>query len=239
MQECLAICPLEQQCLECHLDQTRGENVVSVATSRSQTFFDRRALGMSDTQAGLRFNIPNLLSAIRAIGSVFLIFIALAGKPNLYAIAYLGLAFTDLIDGPLARRLKQESASGAKLDSIADILLSLSLLIGVLLLRWEVVNGELVWISIALISYVTAISVCGLKFRCFPAYHTWSSKLGHLLVAIAGLIVVLDWAVWPLRVAMVGVTVANIESILITLRLNASQTDIGSIFLRKRFSKEY
>ena len=63
--------------------------------------------------------------------------------------------------------------------------------------------------------------------------------MGHLLVAIAGLIVVLDWAVWPLRVAMVGVTVANIESILITLRLTASQTDIGSIFLRKRFSKEY
>ncbi|MBW1920725.1 MAG: CDP-diacylglycerol--glycerol-3-phosphate 3-phosphatidyltransferase [Deltaproteobacteria bacterium] len=69
------------------------------------------------------FNIPNLLSAFRAILLPFFIYMILQPSQSSRMIAFAVFAFasfTDLFDGYLARRLDQETELGKFLDPLAD-----------------------------------------------------------------------------------------------------------------------
>jgi CDP-diacylglycerol--glycerol-3-phosphate 3-phosphatidyltransferase len=184
---------------------------------------------MSNIERRLVWNIPNFLCLIRLVGCLPLLLLAMAGQPAWFAGVYLGLAFTDLIDGPLARLLNQRSRMGAGLDSLADVTLSICLVGGAAILRWDRIQGELAWIAVATLIYVVAIVTGWCKFGRFPSYHTWTAKLTHFLVVVAGLVVVADWSVWPLRVAAVSAIIANTENILITRRLSRWQADVPSV----------
>ena len=179
-------------------------------------------------------NLPNALSVVRIVGSFVLVTIAVFGFPIWFVAIYLVLGFTDLIDGPLARWLKQESNSGAKLDSIADILLSIALITGVSLLKWEWLKPELFWLILPVASYVLMVGFSFAKFRRGPALHTLSAKVNHFFVAIAGLCVLLDFSIVPLRIACVTTALANVEAILILARLRVWRTDITSLFHLRR-----
>ena len=163
-----------------------------------------------------------------------LLILAAFGFSNGFVVAYLVLAFTDLIDGPLARKWNQRTEVGAGLDSAADIALSSSLVVGAVILRWYSIQNELVWIGGAIASYLVAIAVGYFKFGRVPSYHTWSAKLNHLLVVVAGLCVILDWSAIPLRVACATTVIANIENLLITCLTKECQSDVHSVFLLKR-----
>jgi CDP-diacylglycerol--glycerol-3-phosphate 3-phosphatidyltransferase len=72
----------------------------------------------------MRFNLPNILTLVRLIAApmVGLVFLLL---PRPFAdwvalILFMSAAFTDYVDGALARAWKQETKFGAMLDPIAD-----------------------------------------------------------------------------------------------------------------------
>jgi phosphatidylglycerophosphate synthase len=75
------------------------------------------------------WNIPNTLTVIRLAGTPVLLVLALLQQP--VAVLLLGclLVGTDWLDGILARALQQQTPLGAKLDTIADVILGLSLLL--------------------------------------------------------------------------------------------------------------
>ena len=83
------------------------------------------------------WNIPNTLTVIRLAGTPVLLVLALLQQP--VAVLLLGclLVGTDWLDGILARALQQQTPLGAKLDTIADVILGLSLLFCVAWLNWE------------------------------------------------------------------------------------------------------
>ncbi len=175
------------------------------------------------------WTIPNLLSLLRIVGSLPLILIALQGHAAWFLGVYLFLAFTDLVDGPIARWFNQRSRMGATLDSIADITLNGCLLIGIVVMKWDVIQTEKWLIGLAMLSYFLAVGWSVWKFRKIPSYHTWIAKLSHLLVALGAILVLLDWSVWPLRIALVLVSLGNLESLWITTRLKQWRKDVPSI----------
>lgn len=59
--------------------------------------------------------------------------------------------------------------------------------------------------------------------------HTWAAKKSQGLVLLAGVAIVLGWAVWPLRLAALAVTLTNIEATLMTLVLPSWRTDVSSL----------
>tara|TARA_R110000868_G_scaffold32183_7_gene117325 strand:- start:32047 stop:32586 length:540 start_codon:yes stop_codon:yes gene_type:complete len=71
-------------------------------------------------------NIPNLLSLIRILLIIPLMYFILIAEYKLALMVFGISAFTDLLDGWLARWLKCESAMGAILDPLADKLLLIS-----------------------------------------------------------------------------------------------------------------
>jgi cardiolipin synthase (CMP-forming) len=82
---------------------------------------------MSETSARPIFNplrnAPNLLTLMRICMAPFLVAAILEGQYRLSFILFVAAGLTDLLDGALARVLKQRSMLGHYLDPVADKLL--------------------------------------------------------------------------------------------------------------------
>ena len=170
--------------------------------------------------------VPNFLSLFRWLGSPFLILLGVLDEPRGFVIAYIVLSLSDWIDGKIAVGWNQRTTLGARLDSWADATLYACLLIGGSFLWVETVAQEWPWIGLAVGSYALASLVGLAKFRRWPSYHTRSAKMawGFVLLGIA--CVAWSGPLWPLRLAMVAVTIANSESLWITWHSKRWHNDV-------------
>ena len=109
----------------------------------------------------IKKNLPNILTISRIIVTPLIIYL---GINKLYVpliITFLFIALTDYFDGYFARRFNVTSTLGAKLDTIADKILALSLLI-ILIMQNKV------FIIIFILEFLIAIS---------NIYYYWKTKI--------------------------------------------------------------
>lgn len=130
--------------------------------------------------------VPNIISASRGLVSL-LLFIFPFGSP-LFWLCYLWCGCSDMIDGPLARRMKVANSTGAIIDSIADIMFVICAAVTTLphfsITRW-------MWICIAIIAAVRIVNiisgiVCHGKVTML---HTGANKLTGLLLFVLPIVV--------------------------------------------------
>lgn len=75
----------------------------------------------TEVQTDRVFTVPNLLSVIRLLGVPLFLWLVLVREADLWAFVVLAAsAFTDYLDGKLARRWHQISRVGQVLDPLAD-----------------------------------------------------------------------------------------------------------------------
>ena len=174
-------------------------------------------------------NLPNALTALRLAVSPALAVLALAGEGRLFLYLFLALEATDLLDGLAARLLDQRTELGARLDSLADMVMYGLLLGGLAVLEWEVLVGEWPWIALVPATYAASWTLSLVRFGQMPSYHTVTARVSYFLVigATAGLLA-LD-LVWPIRVAAGAVAVTNLEAVTITLVLETPRSDVASV----------
>jgi CDP-diacylglycerol--glycerol-3-phosphate 3-phosphatidyltransferase len=104
-------------------------------------------------------NVPNLLTFARIVAIPF--FVWLLDRPTPIrcfwaCLVFTGAAFTDMLDGYLARRLGVESVLGKFLDPLADKLIVMAALV------WMVPMGRIAaWVVVLLLA--RDISVTGLR----------------------------------------------------------------------------
>ena len=130
--------------------------------------------------------MANLITGIRVLASVGLLFCP-ALSPSFFAL-YLLAGFTDMIDGPVARKTHTATAFGAKLDTAADILFAAVCLVKLL----PVLNIPLwmfIWIGlIALIKIMNIVSGFVIRKR-FVSVHTPMNKATGALLFLLPLTV--------------------------------------------------
>lgn len=173
---------------------------------------------------------PNILGLVRLLGSPGLVLLALGDASTPFLILFLFLEATDWLDGKLAIRLDQRTTFGSRLDSVADMTMYGALLVGLVILERETFLAEWPWMLPALAGYAVSWGLSFWKFGTLPSYHAWSAKISWLLAVLAALALLMLDRVWPVRVAAVAVTVANLEAVLLTLRLDRPRSDVRSIF---------
>ena len=92
-----------------------------------------------------KLNIANVVTGSRIVFSVLILFCSAFSK--WFYMLYFIAAFTDMIDGTIARKLNISSSFGAKLDTAADFVFVASVMVKILLAvcipRWI-----LIWIAV-------------------------------------------------------------------------------------------
>lgn len=176
-------------------------------------------------------NIPHLLSAFRLVVAPLAAWMAFEGHRDAFFLLIIASLFTDLVDGPIARWLDQESHFGAKLDTVADGVTLLAGIVGLFLLEVDTLRPELPWLALFLASYGAAALTGLVKFGVLPAYHLYLSKLAAVGAALFFIAFYLTGYSRVFFLAVIGLGgLANVESLLLTLRLRRFRTDIPSIF---------
>ena len=173
--------------------------------------------------------VPNVLGAVRLLGSPWLVLLGMADRETAFLVLFLFLTFTDWIDGKLAGWLDQRSRIGPRLDTLADVTMYVALLVGLVVLEGDLILDEWPWIVAGCASYLLSVLVAAWKFGTVPSYHTRAAKVSWLLALVAALVVLLADLAWPLRIAAGVVVLTNLEAVAITARLDRPREDVASI----------
>jgi CDP-diacylglycerol--glycerol-3-phosphate 3-phosphatidyltransferase len=187
---------------------------------------------MQDDKAirrGDLLTIPNMLSLTRVLIVVPELYFALAGNKIAF-LALVGFAlFTDSIDGPIARRLRQDSVTGAKLDSLGDLATYATMPICGWLLWPDIIIREKAFVIAAVLSYMLPVLVGLAKYRRVTSYHTWGAKASAVLMGAGVLILFLDWSPWPFRIFTPVAALAGIEETAMTMILRNWHANVPTI----------
>ena len=155
---------------------------------------------------------PNKLSFIRIIFSLLLFFT----KPlsYLFFIIYLICSISDVLDGYVARKYNLVTDFGAKLDSIADMTMFLSLIIVLL----PVLNFTLeiyVLILIIVILKISSAIYCYIKFEKLSTIHSYLNKITGLLIILIPVLLIFAPSENLIAIICIIATIAAIEEFLI------------------------
>jgi CDP-diacylglycerol--glycerol-3-phosphate 3-phosphatidyltransferase len=175
-------------------------------------------------------HLANLITATRIVCAAILPF-APAFSPLFWCLyAYGGIS--DLADGLIARALKQQSDFGAKLDSVADAMFFLAVMIAFLS---AIAFPIWVWMGAAAILCLRAAAyfIGYQKYHTFSALHTYANKAtGGLLLGAPVLCANLGAVATGVILCIVAAFSA-LEELLITVLSKDLNRDRKSIFLRE------
>lgn len=180
--------------------------------------------------------IPNFITCIRLIGTIAMPFTTLFSTE--FYIVYSVCGVSDVLDGWLARSLKQSSEFGSRLDSIADLLFYFIMLLMVLPVLWKNLPWP-IWVAVGAIILLRLLSysLAAIKYKCFASIHTYGNKLTGF-----GMFCVPYFLPLPIMVGCcIGVCVltglSTLEEFLIHLFSKEYNSGIKSIFMLPKAAK--
>ena len=147
-------------------------------------------------------NIPNSLTALRLLAVPILIWLLALDTSDARAwatVVFLLAAFTDLLDGAIARKRGEVTSFGKLADPIAD-----KALIGTALIGLSIMNDLAWWITIVILVRelgVTFLRMWVLKYGVIPASRGGKAKTMAQIIAISMYLYVPENLVWWNNVA--------------------------------------
>ncbi len=125
--------------------------------------------------------IPNILSLYRLFMFPVIFLMILLKLELAYAILVVISLNTDVWDGFIARRFNQQTAIGARIDSLADIGVYITALTGITVFKIDEIGSDAWLYYIFVASYVITHLSPLIKFGKIQSFHLWSIKLGGYL----------------------------------------------------------
>ena len=185
-------------------------------------------------------HIPNALTLLRVVLTISLIFIRpVLGTLSMFVFVVAGC--TDMLDGPIARRVKADSEFGAEFDSLSDMLM-------------VIVSVFVILPQMGLWSWVTPAVWCALAFKICSAIpglvkhrkvfflHTLSNKILAVILFAAVLFYGLFGAAFVnfyIIFLLICVFAITLEEMVIISLLDYPNKNIKHIFEVKRVNEEY
>lgn len=123
--------------------------------------------------------MANGISILRIIFSLSLVFVDLFTWE--FILLYLLCGASDILDGYIARKTKTESIFGAKLDTIADIIM-FAVILYIFIPVITLSNTLIIWLLIIVSIRILSIIVIFFKYKKFAMLHTLSNKVTGILV---------------------------------------------------------
>jgi len=184
------------------------------------------------------YNLPNLISSIRVLIAPLLFYFAFQKMETWFLATLLFSGFTDVLDGFLARKLKQITTLGSHLDSWGDFAIYSTMAICAWIIWPYMVKQEIFYFALILFSFLLPVWIGLIKFGRLTSYHTWSVKLAVFATFVGYIALFSGFASWPLKLASFLCAYAGIEEILITLVMRHERVDVRSIWSALRYERE-
>ena len=146
--------------------------------------------------------LPNVISLARLLSVPVLVWLALQGWADWFAALLIVSLASDLVDGWMARRLNAVSRLGAVLDSMADMALTLTILLGIWILH-PVVYEQDGWIIYSLVTaWFGAHCTSFWRYGRLASFHTWLIRIGIAVFNLfAVILLVFNYYPWLLYVS--------------------------------------
>ena len=142
---------------------------------------------------------------------------------------------SDIFDGILARRFGVATPALRRYDSITDVIYYLFILGTLWQLDHTVIVQNLWAITVLLFTEAAAVLVCAVKFRKYPATHSWLAKFyGLCLLGCLIALLAFDAGNWAIITLAIVALVTNSEIIAMHLIADKPPVDVRSIFSLRR-----
>lgn len=149
-----------------------------------------------------KLNIANVVTASRIIFAVLVMFSDIFSV-WFYTWYVLG-AFSDMIDGTLARRLKLQSSFGARLDTACDSVFIIAVIVKTCL-SFSFPAWIWIWtVGITLIKIVNVISGIMIARGIVPMHTVMNKITGFMLFTLPFVIGLFDWKVAQFVIIIIG-----------------------------------
>ena len=132
-------------------------------------------------------NIANYISISRAIMAIILLIPETFS--TFFYVIYIYCGISDMLDGFIARKLKNTSKIGERLDSIADIIFVIVALVKIIPVL-NLSNGILIWIIIIALIKIINVIVAIFIIKKIMLLHTTCNKITGFLLFITPLIII-------------------------------------------------
>ena len=177
--------------------------------------------------------LPDWFTGIRFLLIPAIVWLGLAGQGRLVGAALILAGLTDFLDGYLARRLGQQTAHGAWLDSLADSLLLLAAAASLEILHPRILRENTLLIAATLIVFAASVVLGLIKFRKLGNLHLYSSKVaGGILYSFAVLTLLMGAYEPPLLTVAAGaLIVSSAETLVAQLLASSVNEEMGSALL--------
>ena len=151
-------------------------------------------------------HLPNIITALRIVGSIGLLFCNVPGWQfwTLYAIC----GISDMVDGWLARILHVQSKTGSVLDSIADLVFVACCAIKLLPIL-SIPSWLWIWAGIIVIIKIVNLISSLIIFKKFYLTHTIANKLTGFLLFLT--VPTISWCIIPIAIVAIIATFAAIQ----------------------------
>lgn len=142
--------------------------------------------------------LPNMISASRGITAVVMLFFPLF-SPGFWVLYCWG-GISDMIDGPIARKLGAVSEAGSRIDSMADLMF---VICSAALILPSVDLPLWMWLWIAAIGIVKGVCIIigSFRQRKLTVHHSMTNRLTGMLLFCLPFAIVLSDVVIPAAIA--------------------------------------
>ena len=123
--------------------------------------------------------LPNMITSTRFVFALLLAFSV--PLSIMFWVFYALACATDLIDGPIARKLKVNTNFGSALDTSADIFFLLCIMVCVFPIL-EITRQSYILIGIVFLFKAISLLYAYIKFKKIVSYHAYSTKFLALFI---------------------------------------------------------
>ncbi|MFN5182333.1 MAG: CDP-alcohol phosphatidyltransferase family protein [Bacteroidota bacterium] len=138
---------------------------------------------------------------------------------------------SDLLDGIIARKLKCQSAKGAMLDSIGDLLNVILMIAGVYFFEQKFFIENFIYLSISIFLFLSVIAYGFFKYGKPASFHTWLSKFSAVFLGIFFMVL---FFIGPFEcffyLTIFFTVLSQIEELILIYLIPFWRTDVKGIF---------
>ena len=172
--------------------------------------------------------IPNIITITRIIGSIYII--VLKPVSTMFFIIYSLCVISDILDGYIARKTDSCTKLGESLDSFADTIFFIIILVKFLLLE-RLENYIIYWLIVICGIKILSIIVGFIKYKALAFLHTYANKFtgGAILICFPTMYL-LGGVTKTLVLLCILATIASVEELHINLTSKKLNRNVRSIF---------